>query len=284
MLLGATLLGAFALLVQGTYWLSRRWMRRIVVRKVTDPADPDLDSALDLYEDRLDENVRDSREDIRRWIGEGSYGRGTGPGTLTILVYLAACRGRPHAFFYGEHYHAQRLLLVSYIVARGTREGEQGVRRIAKVLAKAMRRGGCRGIVFELAQTPGPSKDASQARWRDFQRLVRPFGVQLARLEIPYVQPCLSLWDPSLKEEPQHLMYGSFQQPHPTTGLPKATVVSVLHTVYNGWYAGSFEDDMKQNLEYRAYVRALFDRLVAELPDPVPVSWLRRSRGPTGAH
>jgi hypothetical protein len=246
---------------------------------VTTPTDPNLDPALDLYEDRLDENVRDSREDIKRWIREGGYPPSTGPGMLTIHVYAAACQGRSCAFFYGEHYHTQRLFLVSYIVARKSRQGQRGVHRIASELARMLRRERCKGIVFELAEGATSTKDPSLSRWRDFQRLVRPFGVQLARLDVPYVQPRLSLRDPNLREEPQYLFYGSLQPPHPTTSLPKSTVVSVLHTVYNGWYAGSFADDVQQNLEYRTYVRTLFDRIVDTLPDPVPVSLLRRPRG-----
>jgi hypothetical protein len=62
--LGTAILGSVGLLVQGGVSARRWWIGRVVVKRISNAQHPDLDPALDLYEDRLAENVRDSREDI----------------------------------------------------------------------------------------------------------------------------------------------------------------------------------------------------------------------------
>ncbi len=281
--LAAAIVAAVGVLASGATWAHKRWSRRVVVKRVRKASDSGLELALDLYEDRLGENVRDSREDVKRWIGEGSYRRGQGPGRLALYPYIATCRGRACAFFYGEYYFTPRLFLVSYIVARPGKDGQMAIRRMIRALGKTLKRSGCKGIVFELARDRLPGTDPSLSRWRHFQRLLRPFGIQLAKLQIPYVQPRLSLWDSSLSEEQQDLFYGTLMPPHPTESIPKSTVESILHTVYNAWYGGSFEDDAGQNVQWKEYIRKVFERVVQQLPDPVPVALLRRSRGVTRA-
>jgi hypothetical protein len=55
--------------------LSRRFLNPIVVRQITNPDSPDLESAFELYETRIPESQRFEAADIARWLREDRENR-----------------------------------------------------------------------------------------------------------------------------------------------------------------------------------------------------------------
>lgn len=139
--------------------------------------------------------------------------------------------------------------------------------RIMLRLNWRLRQLGCQGLVFELEQPSAKDRNGWLGRWYRFERLMRKRPVRFMRLDIPYVQPKLSPWEPGYKEEPQYLFYGPFEGVTQLPRINRSEVAAILDTVYNAWYAGSFEDDPERDHEYREYVATLCERIKAQLPD-----------------
>jgi hypothetical protein len=272
-------------------WAYTRWSHRLRVRRITDPNDRDLERAFELYRRRIPAyGVRDSTDDIIRWLREIREEHARGDFTL-IQYLLVAMKGRcVDGFFYADYYPRTGLLLVAYLAANDeTVDGrERATRAIGRFLKRALRRSlrDCRGIVFELEQPTPDTRDDWLARFRTFQRLARPFGITIKRLAVPYVQPRLSIWDDAYDELPQYLFYARTRPPPLGDTVPKQEVEKVLDTLYNVWYASSYEDEPERDTEYRAYLRRVFTRISSSLPAEVSTySWPLRfpGRGLTSA-
>ncbi len=249
-----------------------RFVCRLVwTRRITDGEDNDLDGAISLYRDRFRGNIElcDTGEDIRRWLDEIREAEAAGIAEWQALLVVAKRIGGVCGFFSAELHLPTGLLFVSYLAVDQKDALKQVPKRIARRVLKECRRGhgNLSGIVFELEA--GGDPDESAARYRLFRRVARDVGVHIKRIVMDYDQPRLSLWDSRYTETPLYLLYGRAAGRQLGETLDKSEVVSLLDALLNTWYASSFEDEPEHDREYRAYVRAHFDRTIAQLREEV---------------
>lgn len=245
---------------------------QLLVRRVTDPDDPDLPAAYDVYTSGITNPAeRDSFPEIQRWLAEA---RAAGTARLDEYLLVARVRTKVCGFFYGQYYPSHRMFLIGYLVIdrKSTDARRATSSGIIRFMFDLLRREHpqCEGIVFELALDPGKDPKARVPKEELFAVHARAAAhVVVKRLDIEYVQPKLSLREPGLKEEQQHLMYGRMKGKPLGTTLSKQEARHVLDAVYNCWYADYYVEDPASDAEYRPYVRRVFERAVAKLPDPV---------------
>jgi hypothetical protein len=263
----AAIIAIAGAIVGVTIGAGRIWKQGLRIHRVMLPNDPVLETASELYERRLDENVRDNSADFRRWLDENPEARLAGNRDVTILFYVATQNDEAKAFFYAEFYQPVRLLLISYLVTHESKVGTRAAMRIMRSLNSQLRRLDCHGLVFELEQPCAKDRNGWLGRWYRFEQLMGKRSIRFMRLDIPYVQPKLSLWEPGYEEEPQYLFYGSSLGRPPLPRVSRDEVAAILETVYNAWYAGSFEDDAERNHEYREYIANLCEQIKAQLPE-----------------
>ncbi|MFN0279195.1 MAG: transcriptional regulator [Pyrinomonadaceae bacterium] len=246
----------------------------ISVRRVTEPNDPELLDAYNIYEKCIPRNEQDEFTDIQRWLDENKAAKQQGNPKLDEYLLVCKAGSKVCGFFYGQYYPSHRLFLIAYLVI--DREDEDAKLIAAKELLcrlVAMVRQDhpdCEGIVFEIEPDPKWDLRTRTAKERLFAVHARICAdIVPRRLDFEYQQPRLSLWDPASLEERQHLVYGRWGHPPLSRKCAKKEVLMVLDAVYNCWYADCFEDDPERDKEYRAYVRSRFDKFKAELPDEV---------------
>jgi hypothetical protein len=250
----------------------------LVVRRITDPDDSDLPAAYDVYKDGIPEpGERDSFAEIQRWLSEAGLARAAGKDSLDEYLLIAKTGSRVCGFFYGQYYRSHRMFLIGYLVIdRKSRDARRATSSsVVTYLFDSLRHDHpeCEGIVFELALQPGKDVRARISKEDLFRVLARSTaGIVVKRLDIEYCQPKLGLWDPTLHEERQHLMYGRMGKSPVGASIPKAEAVHVLDAVYNCWYGDYYaDDDPAKDADYRAYVRRIFEGAVSRLPDTVPM-------------
>jgi hypothetical protein len=249
----------------------------LTVRRVLSPDDADLPEAYDLYCVGIDnENECDSFTDIQRWLEEAEEGRQKGTAKLDEYLLIAKIDDKVCGFFYGQYYFSHQLFLVGYLVLDHTSLDSRRVTSIGIIehLVRILKTDhpACAGVVFEIALEPEKDPRIRTAREKLFAVHARTAArLVLKRLEIEYRQPKLSLWDPSLTEERQHLVYGRFTEPPLPGHVSKQEATHVLDAVYNCWYGDCYLDDASKDAEYRQYVRAIYDDIVSSLPAQVPL-------------
>ena len=96
----------------------RRFLNPVVTKLVTDPDDPDLDAALDLYRKRIPDDQRFEAADIVRWIREDRQSRASlGP---TDWFVVAKFRRKVRGFILFHYYPSVQLGLFAYLVVANT--------------------------------------------------------------------------------------------------------------------------------------------------------------------
>jgi hypothetical protein len=250
---------------------------QLMVRRVIDPDDPDLPAAYDIYSDGItNESERDSFPEIQRWLFEAKRARASGKAKLDEYLLIAKVGSKVAAFFYGQYYESHRMFLIGYsVIDRKSKDARRATSMgLITFMFDALKgdHPACQGIVFELALEPGRNVKARIGKEELFAVHARTAaGLVLKRLDVEYFQPKLSLWDPELTEERQHLIYGRLSGEPLGASIPKPEAAHILDAVYNCWYGDYYEDDPVKDREYRSYVRGMCERTVSDLPDPVPL-------------
>lgn len=258
----------------------KRWKRQqIEVKQITVADDPDLVPALELFEKAIPENQRDMPEDIVRWLGEIQEETREGRCRWADYLLVARLERAVVGFLYAHYDLDTGLLLISYLVvdklARGARGGRASAALLGHLLGQLRRRQKkCHGIVFELEYAGGKSKEKDRerrARMHRFRGLAQTKGITVKEIQMDYRQPKLSLWEPGRREERQHLMFGRMNPPHLSNLAPRREVENVLDFVYNHIYGDQFADEPARDTEYRQYLKGLYQKCVAGLPENVPL-------------
>lgn len=252
---------------------------RLAVRRVLHPDDEDLNAAYEVYKQEIDNaHERDSFADIQRWLTEAEQARKTASKAkpLELDEYLLIGKLGPTvcAFFYGQYYRDQRMFLVGYLAKdRKSPDSKRATSlEIAKYLVHLLNKHHpeCAGVIFELALEPQKNPRIRTGKEELFaMHAVTAAKVVFKRLDINYKQPKLSLWNPSLTEQRQHLVYGRMSGPPLTSHISKQEASHVLDAVYNCWYGDYYLDDPSKDAEYRHYVRSIYEAAVSSLPAQV---------------
>ncbi|HVP38293.1 MAG TPA: hypothetical protein VMS93_03830 [Candidatus Saccharimonadales bacterium] len=247
----------------------------VAVQRVTGSSPRDFLGAYRLYRRRIPARQRESFENILRWRSEFEAARPDRRARFEDYLLLAKAGSKVAGLLYGQYYPRTRLLLISYLVTDDRCPERQQV--LPAILDALVRLGEgelreCAGLVFEV-EHPDTSSRPMRCRAREglFRALARERGMELRRLDIPYQQPRLSLWDPALREEPHHLMYARTRPPGLSDAAPRSEIATLLDAVYNDWYGDRYAAKPRRDAEYREYLADLCRALVARLPDPVPL-------------
>ena len=273
---------ALAVIVAIVSWLRPRSQTaktskgpKLAVRRVLRPDDEDLPAAYDVYCSGItNESERDSFADIQRWLAEAEEERQTGTANLDEYLLIAKLGTRVCGFFYGQYYPSHRMFLVGYLVMdRKSLDSRRATSiGVIKHLVRILKADhpDCAGVIFELALEPPKDPRVRTGKEALFAVHARTAAkIVFKRLDVEYRQPKLSLRDPSLSEERQHLVYGRVAGPPLAGYISRQEASHVLDAVYNCWYADYYLDDPSKDAEYRHYVRGMYESAVSSLPAQV---------------
>jgi len=248
---------------------------RLAVRRVLHPGDEDLPAAYDVYRSGItNESERDSFAEIQRWLAEAEETCQSKAANLDEYLLIAKLGAKVCGFFYGQYYRSHQMFLAGYLVMdrksldsrRATSLGV--IKRLVRILKAD--HPNCAGVIFELALEPQKNPQVRTGKEALFAVHARTAaGIVFKRLDVEYRQPKLSLWDPSLTEELQHLVYGRVSGPPLTSHISKQEASHILDAVYNCWYGDYYLDDRSKDAEYRHYVRGMYETAVSSLPAQV---------------
>lgn len=269
----AAIVGALILLLSSLGILKPR-PPSIRVKKIETADDLDLSLALKLYNGNnrgIPENAKDSPENIVRWLQEVQEETEQRCCRLKDYFLVAKVQERVYGLLYGHYYPERRLMFLSYIVtdenvpeARGGDASAALTQYLSREWRKRLK--DLEGIVFEL----------DYERYSALKRLFLPLAqmqkVVVKEININYLQPMLSLWENGYQEERQVLMYGRTLPPHLSTTIPRDEVKKVLGFIYMDIYGDYFGYNPDEDAKYRQYLEALYERVVAGLPEEIKVS------------
>ena len=253
-----------------------RRSRRFEIKRVTDPSDPDVAIALELYEDRIPPEERDSSEDIVRWLEEVRRETREGKCQLTDFFLVAKVEDELVGFAYVQYYPRFSLGYFCYLVVKDKVPESKGsllslalLETANRLLRKADK--ACSGIVVEVDEPrtlKGKRKNRADARIKLFRRLSRQLHFHLKSVSVPYFQPRLS-FEPDAEEYPLRLMYAVYNPKREPSRLTKQEVVQILTFLSDAIYGDQFEHRVDWDQQYRAYLNSWRERLASQVPNIV---------------
>jgi Domain of unknown function (DUF4062) len=277
-------------------WEQREGLRTSVsthfsVNLITDCADPDIRSALDLYESRIPEDEKFEAPDIMRWLRDGQEERRLGVAGPRDYFIVAKLDDKVCGFTLLHYYPTVQLAFVAYLVAEKGVPTDHGyisqrlLEKVAWVFLNEEYLRPCKGFLLEVddparASTPDEKRERL-ARIRLFSMLAGSLGFSLRALDIDYRQPLLWIPEPGQAgmEVPMVLMYArkvAFEEGN--NRLAKPEVARLLEFVYKWLYPASFSELEDENRQYREYLDAFCTEQIAQLPVDVTLLRFRELR------
>jgi Domain of unknown function (DUF4062) len=273
------------------------------VELVANCTDPDILSALDLYENRIPENEKFEAPDIVRWLREDQDQRRRGIAGPRDYFVVAKQDGKVCGFTLLHYYPTVQLAFVAYLVAEKGVPTDHGfisqklLEKVAWVFLNEEYLRPCKGFLLEVddpgrANTPDEKRERL-ARVRLFSMLAESLGFSLRALDIDYHQPLL--WIPETGETsmevPMILMYARrLPSEEANNRLAKPEVAMLLAFVYKWLYPEGFSEVQEENRKYREYLDAFYEQQMALVPPEITLLRFRelRTRGKplpsTGKH
>jgi hypothetical protein len=265
------------------YFIERRLFNPVVIKLVRDPADPDLESALDLYKKKIPDDQRFEVADIINWIREDQISRRrTDNSTLPTDWFIVALhKHRVSGFVLFHYYPIAQLAMFAYMVVAAT-PGVAGnlisnslSGFISRLLSTRKELHGCTRIVLEVEdprkEKSKPDQDECLARIRRFCTLAEMRGLSLRAFDFEYRQPKLATEDADNTERPLLLLYA---RTHPESAAnnsmsARAEVAEILTFIYTRVYPEGYSSDRKEDRLYREYCSQFKDRQIASLPTEI---------------
>jgi hypothetical protein len=257
-----------------------RFLSPIVVRRVIRPNDPDLHSALELYEKRLDGDLRFESADIVRWLADDRNTRGDRARPHDYFV-VAKYRHKVKAFALFHYYPLRKTVFLAYMVVDGACQGlglndlsQSLVAWIANFISRDRLLRDCQGLLFEV-EDPRKALKAKQlhniARIQRFCTLAASQKFSLRAFEIDYLQPAFHVPEPGgSPEQPLLLLSARLKQPGQSMTL-ESELIQILDFIYLDLYPEGFSDIQEENESYKAYCRNLHDRVIQNLPSKIQI-------------
>lgn len=259
--------------------IQRVLLNPVVVRLVQDPADPDLDKALQLYEKRIPDYQAFEPSDIIRWLRDDLEGRKLKSAPSTDWFLVAKYRRQLGGFMLFHYFPKHRLAFVAYMVVANTPGAPPNAvsanlcGTVSRLLRTRKELRGCARLILEV-EDPRKEKSAKKqdeclARVRRFCTLAEMQGLSMRALDIDYVQPKLSLGDSVSVERPLLLMSARTWQAKVSAEIDRMEVEQILSFIYTDLYPEGYSTDPRENTAYREYCSGLRDRTISSLPSPI---------------
>jgi hypothetical protein len=266
------------------------------VHLVADCTDPDIRSALDLYESRIPENERFEAPDIVRWLREGQDQRRLGITGPRDYFLVAKLENKVCGFTLLHYYPTVQLAFIAYLVADKGVPTDHGyisqklLDKVAWVFLNEEYLQPCKGFLLEVddparAGTPEERRERL-ARIRLFCMLAESLGFSLRALDIDYHQPLLWIPEPDQTglEVPMVLMYARRVTSEQASGrLARPEVARLLQFVYKWLYPEGFSEVQDENRRYRKYLDAFYTEQLSHVPPQITLLGFRELRTRGGA-
>jgi hypothetical protein len=257
---------------------------------VADCADPDILSALDLYENRIPDEEKFEAPDIVRWLREDQEQRLSGIAGPRDYFLVAKLDANVCGFTLLHYYPTVQLAFIAYLVAeKGIPTGQGNISRklldkVAWVFQNEEYLRPCKGFLLEVddparAGTPAEKRERL-ARIRLFSMLAESLGFSLRALDINYHQPLLWIPEPGQAgtEVPMVLMYARKVASEEANNRLSKPEVARREFVYKWLYPEGFSDVEEENRQYREYTDAFYSDQIASLSEEVTLLRFRELR------
>ena len=229
-----------------------------------------------LLEARIPHDDLKPVDDMVRWLAT--------PDSNCSSYFIVAERGRHHPV--GLLYLHKKLdvpyAFISYLVVkRQEKPGSQSFDEVSSSLLREVMRqmnghdsalNRAEGFLIELAH---PDTAASQgerteriARFRRFETLANTNGFQLQALDVPYLQPPLSV-HAEPEGIPHLLVLGRRKEGSLSSKLSRQQAARILEALYVQLYPSGYSDDPAENEAFRRICHAILTKLVQNLPEEV---------------
>jgi hypothetical protein len=212
-----SLLGGSGLLGGGTYLLNR-YRNRIKVKLVSKINDPDLDDFIELYEDVLDENIRITPEEIKRFVGKHEPECNS-----TLCDFLFFCKRDDSllGFLKTIYCHQTKILFIAYLGIDKTSDiaRKHATNSMLSYLAKFIKKKlkDCEVVFFEVEQPKENAKKSKAiARLRLFRSAAERLKLFGHQISFNYVQPEMPTDVGSTSEEKTVLVFIPRNSPRKT--------------------------------------------------------------------
>ena len=258
----------------------------VSVRRVRDPKDPDLHSALGLYEKRISAGLRFESADIIRWLADDLEVCEHDPLAPRDFFFVAKYKRQVKGFILSHYYPARKLLFLAYMVVDGNPVGlpinhisNSLCSYVSHLLKSHSTLKHCGRFVLEVEDPRAVcvrKRLEAQARIRRFCSLAAANRLTMLSFGIEYFQPQLSVPESGLPtEEPLILLVAVTRPSEMNTQMThewaKKEILDLFGFIYCELYPMGFSDIPSEQAAYEAYCRELYDRAVARLPTEIEI-------------
>lgn len=251
----------------------RRYFSQVVVRRIKDAADPDLPSALELYEQRIPDAQRFEAAGIVRRLSEGR---------ASDCFLIAKFRKKVCGFSLFHYYPERGLGLFAYMVV-AKRPGipsnaisQALMSRISYLVKKKKGYRDLEGFVMEVEDPrlhTGKKRLESLARVRRFSMLAAIGGFSVRAVDISYKQPPLGYLDADNHQEELLLLFATATDT--SANLDKRKLAELLEFIYLNVYPDGYSADQEECIHYKEKCARLKDKLMQQLPERARMLSLR---------
>lgn len=263
-----SLLGGGGLIGGGTLLLNK-FTNRINVKLIKNIDDPDIDDFIELYEEVLDENIRITPDEIKRFVGNHLKIKSD-----TLCDFLFICKqGKELIGFLKVIYcNKTKILFIAYL---GIDKKHNKARNIAtnallnhlsKYISSKLCE--CKAIFFEVEMPSDYTKKSkAMGRLRLFKSVSERLMFNCYQLEINYIQPEMPKDVGSTNEETTKLLFIPRDKKR-ITQIEKEELLKYLEFIYLKIYGRTYDDQELHQL-YAMYLKDLLLKYENELPPKI---------------
>lgn len=267
---------------------------RILVKRITSPQDIDFQKALDIYDERIPEEVMLPRDVIFCLVRnscETTTIEKVDKNPLSIWSNKLSSKNNFQEYFFVakikydvcgllwfQYYPERRLIFISYVVVSKKFKDRKGpiaaglIQELGRLLKTELKE--CEAIIaeVEMAEASSPEKvqKNNKARVRLFKQLGQQINIQIKTPQIEYRQPHMILYD-ELPEKELSLLYGWTNSNREHQELTRDEYIRFLRFIYLDVYADTPLDDSNSEMEFQNYLSNFFEERIHDIPERILV-------------